>query len=71
MGIHRRIGAIHGPCSIRCRQTTVPMNDLSQDREGRFEPILIPEYERRFTGFEHSNSTPSQISGEAHVPMSS
>ena len=26
--------------------------DIPRDREGRFEPILIPKHERRFTGFD-------------------
>jgi transposase-like protein len=26
--------------------------DLPRDREGSFEPILIPKHERRFTGFD-------------------
>ena len=26
--------------------------EVPRDREGSFEPILIPKYERRFTGFD-------------------
>ena len=26
--------------------------DLPRDRDGSFEPILIPKHERRFTGFD-------------------
>ncbi|MEX3946096.1 transposase, partial [Paraburkholderia sp. BR10937] len=32
----------HGPLRV----------DLPRDRDGSFEPILIPKHERRFTGFD-------------------
>ncbi|MGF7132982.1 hypothetical protein P3T40_004473 [Paraburkholderia sp. EB58] len=34
MDIHRRIGAIHAPCSILCKQTTVAMNAPMATRTG-------------------------------------
>ena len=32
--------------------TSPPRIDIPRDRQGSFEPLLIPKHERRFTGFD-------------------
>ena len=54
--------------------------DLPRDRDGSFEPLLIPKHERRFTGFDHKiiamyarGMTMREIQGfllESYGPMS-